>query len=40
MTKPEVERVKAYLREQLPTDQAGRIGYKARANAAKGRVPT
>ena len=40
MTKPEVERVKAYLREQLPTDQAGRIGYKARASAAKGRVPT
>jgi hypothetical protein len=28
-----------YLREHLPTDQAGRIAYKAKASAAKGRVP-
>jgi ubiquinone/menaquinone biosynthesis C-methylase UbiE len=39
MTDAEVERLKAYLREHLPTDKFGRIAYKARANAAKGRVP-
>jgi ubiquinone/menaquinone biosynthesis C-methylase UbiE len=39
MSTADVERVKAYLREHLPKDQAGRIAYKARASAAKGRVP-
>jgi ubiquinone/menaquinone biosynthesis C-methylase UbiE len=39
MTEAEVERVKAHLREHLPTDRTGRIAYKARASAAKGRVP-
>ncbi len=39
MTAADVERVKMYLREHLPKDQAGRIAYKARASAAKGRVP-
>ena len=39
MTAPEVETIKAHLRERLPKDQAGRITYKARASAAKGRVP-
>jgi ubiquinone/menaquinone biosynthesis C-methylase UbiE len=39
MSAAEVESVKAYLRKQLPTDPAGRIAYKARASAAKGRVP-
>lgn len=38
MPATEVERVKAYLREHLATDQSGRIAYKARASAAKGRV--
>jgi ubiquinone/menaquinone biosynthesis C-methylase UbiE len=39
MTQADVERVKARLCENLPADQTGRIAYKARANAAKGRVP-
>jgi ubiquinone/menaquinone biosynthesis C-methylase UbiE len=39
MTKPNVEKLKAYSREHLPTDRTGRIAYKARANAVKGRVP-
>ncbi len=39
MTDMEVGRLKAHLREHLPTDETGRIAYKARANAAKGRVP-
>jgi ubiquinone/menaquinone biosynthesis C-methylase UbiE len=39
MTAAEVERIKAYLHERLPKDQAGRIAYTARASAAKGRVP-
>jgi ubiquinone/menaquinone biosynthesis C-methylase UbiE len=38
MTATDVEKVKAHLRERLP-DRAGRIAYKARASAAKGRVP-
>lgn len=38
MTGPEVEKVKEHLRRQVPTDQTGRIAYKARASAAKGRV--
>ena len=39
MSAPQVERVKAHLRERLPKDQSGRIAYTARASAAKGRVP-
>jgi ubiquinone/menaquinone biosynthesis C-methylase UbiE len=39
MTEADVERVKAHLREHLPADRAGRIAYKARASAAKGRAP-
>jgi ubiquinone/menaquinone biosynthesis C-methylase UbiE len=40
MTAADVETVKTYLCEHLPKDQAGRIAYKARASAAKGRVPS
>ncbi len=39
MPPADVERVKAHLLEHLPTDQSGRITYKARASAAKGGVP-
>jgi hypothetical protein len=39
MKDPDIERVKAGLREQVPTDPAGRIAYKAWASAARGRVP-
>jgi ubiquinone/menaquinone biosynthesis C-methylase UbiE len=39
MSAAEVERVKSDLRESLPKDKSGRIAYKARANAVKGRVP-
>ncbi len=39
MSAAEVERLKAYLRDNLPKDERGRIAYKARANAVKGRVP-
>jgi ubiquinone/menaquinone biosynthesis C-methylase UbiE len=39
MTAAEVEQVKAHLREHLPKDRSGRIAYKGRASAAKGRVP-
>jgi ubiquinone/menaquinone biosynthesis C-methylase UbiE len=39
MKDSDVERVKECLREQVPTDAAGRIAYKARASAARGRVP-
>jgi ubiquinone/menaquinone biosynthesis C-methylase UbiE len=39
MTGPDVERLKTYLRQHLPTDRSGRIAYKAKANAVKGRVP-
>jgi ubiquinone/menaquinone biosynthesis C-methylase UbiE len=35
----DVERVKARLRERVPTDSTGRIAYKAWASAARGRVP-
>jgi ubiquinone/menaquinone biosynthesis C-methylase UbiE len=34
-----VEQLKADLRATLPKDTSGRIAYKARANAIKGRVP-
>jgi ubiquinone/menaquinone biosynthesis C-methylase UbiE len=39
MTEAELARLKDYLREHLPADKTGRIAYKARANAAKGRIP-
>ena len=39
MTEADVARVKAWLRAHLPTDPAGRIAYKARASAARARVP-
>jgi ubiquinone/menaquinone biosynthesis C-methylase UbiE len=39
MKDTDVERVKAWLRGQVPTDPAGRIAYKAQASAARGRVP-
>jgi SAM-dependent methyltransferase len=39
MSAAEVERLKAHLREHLPTDGAGRVAYKAWANAVKGYVP-
>jgi hypothetical protein len=39
MKDSDVERVKAWLRQQVPTDPRGRIAYKARASAARGRVP-
>ena len=38
MAAPNVERLKTYLCEHLPTKN-GRIAYPARANAIKGRVP-
>jgi SAM-dependent methyltransferase len=37
---PEIERLKAYLREHLPTNREGRVAYPASANAVKGRVRT
>jgi ubiquinone/menaquinone biosynthesis C-methylase UbiE len=39
MSPPEVERLKARLRELLPTAADGRIAYECFANAVKGRVP-
>jgi hypothetical protein len=39
MTKSAVDRLKAHLREHLPTDRSGRISHPAKANAVKGRVP-
>ena len=39
MSAADVERLKADLRATLPKDKNGRIAYKARANAVKGRVP-
>ncbi len=38
MSETDVERLKASLRDRLPTDGDGRIVYMARANAVKGRV--
>ncbi len=35
----DVDRIKASLRNSLPTDAAGAIAYTARATAVKGRVP-
>jgi ubiquinone/menaquinone biosynthesis C-methylase UbiE len=39
MSESEVERVKASLRETLPTNPQGQVAYFARANAVKGRKP-
>ncbi len=39
LTDTDVERLKASLRNSLPTDDAGGIAYTAWANAVKGRVP-
>jgi len=39
MSAADVERLKADLRATLPKDKYGRIAYKARANAVKGRAP-
>jgi ubiquinone/menaquinone biosynthesis C-methylase UbiE len=39
MTPADVEKVKTRLRERFATAGTGRIAYKARASAAKGRVP-
>src|SRR5262249_50092928 len=36
MSEADVSRLRAYLRERLPTDHSGRIAYPARANAVKG----
>jgi ubiquinone/menaquinone biosynthesis C-methylase UbiE len=38
MSEAQVEHLKSDLRESLPKDKSGRIAYKARANAVKGRV--
>ncbi|MFT5439469.1 MAG: ubiquinone/menaquinone biosynthesis C-methylase UbiE [Alphaproteobacteria bacterium] len=35
----DVKRLKAFLRDSLPTDENGQISYTARANAIRGRVP-
>jgi ubiquinone/menaquinone biosynthesis C-methylase UbiE len=39
MSDADVELLKSDLRKSLPKDKSGRITYKARANAIKGRVP-
>jgi ubiquinone/menaquinone biosynthesis C-methylase UbiE len=39
MPAPDLERFKSDLRTTLPKDKKGRIAYKAKANAVKGRVP-
>ena len=39
MSAADLERLKSDLRANLPKDQNGRIAYKAKANAVKGRVP-
>ncbi len=40
MSPADVDRLKSNLRASLPRDKNGRISYKAKANAVKGRVPT
>ena len=40
LSERDVARLKAHLRDRLPTDRSGRIAYRARANAVKGRVPS
>jgi hypothetical protein len=39
MAPGDVELLKTRVRTRLPADAAGRITYRARANAVKGRVP-
>jgi hypothetical protein len=39
MAAEDVELLKTRVRARLPADVAGRITYRARANAVKGRVP-
>ncbi|HVG33806.1 MAG TPA: class I SAM-dependent methyltransferase [Pyrinomonadaceae bacterium] len=39
MASSDLARLRARMRERLPTDATGRITYSARANAVKGRVP-
>lgn len=39
MSAADVERLKSDLRASLPADKNGRIAYKVKANAVKGRVP-
>jgi SAM-dependent methyltransferase len=39
MSEPDVARLRAYLRDHLPTNRSGRIAYPAVANAVMGRVP-
>ena len=39
MTDENISRLKAVLRERLPTDGNGQITYTARANAVRGRLP-
>jgi len=39
MPPADIEKIKTHLRNHLPADRSGRIAYKAKANAVKGRVP-
>ncbi|MBV1698305.1 MAG: methyltransferase domain-containing protein [Hyphomicrobiales bacterium] len=39
MSAADIERLKADLRANLPKDKAGRIAFRVKANAVKGRVP-
>jgi hypothetical protein len=39
MPAADVERLQSDLRANLPKDQSGRIAYRVKANAVKGRVP-
>ena len=39
LTDEELTRLQAILQERLPTNKAGKIAYKARANAVRGRIP-
>ena len=39
LTDADVKRLKAVLRERLPSDENGQISYMARANAIRGQVP-
>jgi hypothetical protein len=40
MTPGDLAQLKERLRARLPTDAAGRLTYRARANAIRGQVPT
>jgi hypothetical protein len=40
MAPNDIELLKVRVRASLPADATGRITYSARANAAKGRVPS